>query len=733
MSLGKGGAGKQIVDEYSMSMHLGVCHWPNGPDDRVLGISVGEKLAWEGSVQNESTVSINLPDLFGGPKKEGGLIGEVRILPGADTQDLPSGIKARIDGDVPGYRGLLTMFFAKVINGTGGFVWGCNSPYLRTLWVRVKRIPYAFIAAVGEGSSYAAMANNQANPAHIIYECLTDSDWGMSTPPARINLANFQAAAKTLYEEGFGLSMAWVKSSSVQDFIVEIIDHIQAVMYVNPRNGLIELKLIRDDYDFNDLPVLDNTNCTVTKFDRKAWAETTNEIVATWTNPANEQEETVTIQDLANIAMQGAVVSDSRNYYGIRNADLAMKIAARDLRSAASPLAAVELSALRNAWDFIPGGCFVLNYPEYDVENVVVRITNINYGKVGSPDIKITGMEDVFAFAISTTFTPPSTGWEDVAEDPREMDFTRTGTLPYYFVLRMIDQNQSYLYDYPEVLVWYLGGQNSKDTRSLDLMMQMTDGLGNLYPENQGTLDLAGHATLGAALVKEGTSVVQYSNLTRGDGPTIGGFMLIDNELCVVTDLGVGTVTVNRGVLDTVIAAHPTVGAEIWFFENDTRMSAPVVRSDGELVYLRGLPTTSRGTLPFVGLYGSVFMDNRPYRPYPNKKIVVDGTPYLGDVDITGKSNLLITWANRNRQAEDNVVLTWDDNSVAPESLQTTRIKMYYVGIQFYDSGALTGTSFNLPLASISPDPSQTEWALHIYTERDGFESVRAVVRLYRP
>lgn len=730
MSLGKGGAGKQIVDEYSMSMHVGVCHWPNGPDDRLLGISIGEKSAWEGSVQNESTISINLPDLFGGPKKEGGVIGEVRVLPGADTQDLPSGIKNRLPGACPGYRGLLSLFFAKVINGTGGFVWGCNSPYLRTLWFRVKRVPYAFAAAIGEGTSYAAMADNQANPSHMIYECLTDKDWGMGCPPGRINVASFQAAAKTLSQEGFGLSMMWSKQSSVQDFITEIIDHIQAVLFVNPKTGLIEVKLIRDDYDINDLPLLDETNCVVTKFDRKMLSETTNEIVVIWTNPLNEQDETVTLHDLANIAMQGSIVSDSRNYYGIRNATLAMQIAARDLRSAAAPLAALEIEVDRDAWAFIPGGCFRLNYAEHEVLNMVVRVTNINYGKVGDSAIKLTGMEDVFAFAQSQTVTPPATGWEDTPEDPREFDFYRSGTLPYYFVLRMIDQNTSYLYDYPEVLLWNLGAQDSKDTRSFELVMETTDTLGDNNPESQGTLDLAAHATLGAALVKEESSVVSYDDLTRGDGPDIGGFMLIGQELCLITDTGVGTVTVKRGVLDTSIQAHPTVGEEIWFFRPDTRMAVPVIVSDGQQVYYRGLPTTSRGTLPFVGLYGSVFMDDRPYRPYNNKKVVVNGIQYLNDVDVTGLTSMNVTWANRNRLTEDNVVLGWDDDTVSPENLQTTTITLDVVGIIFLTYSGLTGLSQMVDLTTLAPGPG--EFRLTMYTEREGFISNVHQVRIYK-
>src|SRR5690606_12901100 len=92
-------------------------------------------------------------------------------------------------------------------------------------------------------------------------------------------------------------------------------------------------------------------------FRRKLWGETTNEIVVTWTNPASEDEETITYQSLGNIAMQGEVVSEGRNYYGIRNVELANTVAARDIVSASYPLAMATVEVDRRQWDILPGDC----------------------------------------------------------------------------------------------------------------------------------------------------------------------------------------------------------------------------------------------------------------------------------------------------------------------------------------------------------------------------------------
>jgi hypothetical protein len=42
------------------------------------------------------------------------------------------------------------------------------------------------------------------NPAHIIRECLTDTNWGMGYPESDIDDVSFTAAANTLYSESNG-------------------------------------------------------------------------------------------------------------------------------------------------------------------------------------------------------------------------------------------------------------------------------------------------------------------------------------------------------------------------------------------------------------------------------------------------------------------------------------------------------------------------------------------------
>jgi len=55
---------------YAMGIHMGLCR---GPIDTVVEVQVGDKVACYGAPPDFDTW-INEPDLFGGKKKEGGLV-----------------------------------------------------------------------------------------------------------------------------------------------------------------------------------------------------------------------------------------------------------------------------------------------------------------------------------------------------------------------------------------------------------------------------------------------------------------------------------------------------------------------------------------------------------------------------------------------------------------------------------------------------------------------------------
>ena len=77
-------------------------------------------------------IRIDKPDLFGGDSREGGIVGDVDVLMGGPGQVQNDYLAARMNGDVPGYRGLCSLVLRQVYLGI--------NPYLKPWAVRVTRV-----------------------------------------------------------------------------------------------------------------------------------------------------------------------------------------------------------------------------------------------------------------------------------------------------------------------------------------------------------------------------------------------------------------------------------------------------------------------------------------------------------------------------------------------------------------------------------------------------------------
>ncbi|MFN4064622.1 MAG: phage tail protein, partial [Parazoarcus communis] len=374
-----GGSSKKVTVgyRYYLGMHLAICH---GPVDAVTEIQVGERQAWGGNLAASGRITLNAPELFGGEKREGGVSGAVDIAFGEPTQAPNDYLVSKIGVPQPAYRGVLGLILRQLYIAA-------NNPYIKPWAVRVKRCFRDWYPAKAEIAG-------AANPAHILYECLTNAAWGMGYPSASIDDASFRAAADTLATEGFGLNLIWLQQSKIEQFVREVLDHIGGVLSTSPSTGRFVLKLIRADYTVANLPVLDPTNVIdLESLQRAAWGETTNELVLVYTRPDTFKETSITVQDLANIQAQGAVVSQTRRYPGITSDALAARVALRDLAAVSTPLAKVRLSVNRRAWNLTPGEVFKLVWPALGIEGLVMRIAAIEGGTLTRGAIRIDAVE----------------------------------------------------------------------------------------------------------------------------------------------------------------------------------------------------------------------------------------------------------------------------------------------------------------------------------------------------
>lgn len=719
------GSAKQDVTEYRMSIHIGV-----GLElDSVNALWVDDKYVWRGSIHENAAVQINQPELFGGQKKEGGLVGTMQVLLGRPNQVLPPQVAARY-GKSPqncvAFRGVTTiMFHGNSVVSTGrpgewddfgsawnggqsaynsGFLWRMNSPIIgQKIVVEGTRAPK------GLGNLADALIGQDANPVHIIYECLTNREWGMSGAVELIDVAQFVAEGVRIKGEGLGLSMWWMRQSTIEAFITEILDHIQATLFVNPNTGLLSIKLLRDDYDVADLRHITPENAVLTNFKRRSSGEIVNELTVTWTNPENGKEESITAQDIASIASQnGEKVSGSRNYYGVRNAKLATELLSRDLRASTAPLVSADAKLDRSAWDVLPGEVMLLSWPKRGLNSIVVRAGKVNYGKPLDSSIKISVLQDIFSLARPPIKIMPPSDWVDTRVDPSPLDM-RLFAVPSYFVRNAEIQNAAIAVGEDEALVGVLADSATADSLDYELVSESVAADGSAVITSKGTMSLTPLGHLSSALPAAATSVLPADLFPAlNEAPRKGGFAFIgyadaNQEIALVTGRNANGWTIARGVLDTVPKSW-AIGTPVWSVNPGARIvDTQTIHAAGETVAYRGLDRTALGILAYgAAPVVTATLTNRADLPLRPANVQVNGVAF-GSFAIGGASAVTITWATRNRLMEDNQVLNWTDGPIAPEYRQETVVQVYNVAtgdlIREYPS-IWTDTSLSFPKAA---------------------------------
>lgn len=571
------------------------------------------------------------------------------------------------------------------------------------------------------------------NPAHMIRECLINTVWGLGLPESALDVDMFATAAETLFNERFGLSMMWSRQSKVDEFISEILSHIQGTVYVNPMTGKICLKLIRNDYDASTLDILTPSNSRVTSFKRRSPAEITNEINVTWTNPNSEKEEVISRQSLGSIvANNGEVVSDNRNYYGVRRAGLAAELCARDLAAATAPLSSAEVNANREFSRKVPGDVVKLTDPENGANQIIMRIMKIDYGYVGSSEVKLTLTEDVFSYAQPRYVEPTPGDSDEMSESPEPPSLAEVFTLNTYMNQSLSDGLDD-LAD-PETQVAFLVGTTQQDAFNVEVQQETLTVTGDTEYQVLGEFDFVGLATLAEELPPAPESEVALPVPVNGAAPTPGAFAIIGpiglpedlHEIVLVSsfDRTTGLSTIRRGMMDTV-PRHWATGTTLRYLDQLTRFVNPNSTVAGLSEEYRFHTRTSLGLLPDdIAPSVTYVATQRLYAPARPANVVVAGEAF-GFLDGSLLTDVSVTWSDRNRLTEDAVLLGWDEPTVTPEAGQTTTVRLidYDTGITLTEYTGLTGTSLTFPASDRS---YANAVSVTVLSARDGIESIQA-------
>lgn len=505
------------------------------------------------------------------------------------------------------------------------------------------------------------------NPVHIVRECLVDDTWGMGYQEADVDDVSFRAAAEQIYAELLGCSILWDRQIPLEDFVGEILKHMDAVLRVNRRTGKFELKLVRDDYDKETLLTLDPSNVQkIEGYSRPSFGELVNSVTVNYWDSKTGGDASLSVQDIALIATQGATINTTVQYPGVTNQLTASRVAGRDLKTLSNPLVSCTLYCNQEAKDLGVGDVFKLTWPDYLVEEFVMRVTSIAYGNGRSNRIKIQAAQDIFSLPEAVLDDGEETSWEDPSQPPTPAEDRLVTEATYFDLIQRKGNTQltAEIADVPE-LGYLIATAGRPSDAALNMSFLVDSGAGY---EDTGVLDFCPVGKLSAAVGKFDTTMT-LQDVKDGDLIEVGTWAYIGAELVAVStwDEVTGELVVIRGILDTIPATH-AAGTAVFFAElyADGDETEYV---DGDTINVKLLPVTGMGAVEAAAATtDSLTIDARAIRPFRPADLRA-----FGELDPSPSTfptyPVTLSWVARNRLQETTTTyLSWTDPGVTPET-----------------------------------------------------------------
>ena len=673
--------------------------------------SVTDSILWNTPstwvISNETIITttqdltIDKSELFGGDKREGGISGILGVKFGLPDQTKDAYL-IRMFGEqfTPAFRGCFSLILKQMYIGV--------NPYLKNWEVLTQRTPclgwYDEKAVIWSDDGY-----RDANPAHILRELLVNhnnnTSWGLNYPPLVIDDINFKAAADVLYTERFGLSFSWDVQETTENFIIKILSHINGVIRNNPNTGLLELKLIRKDHTFNgtawvdskgnNLIHLNEYNSDLTDYQSIGWGETINEVTVRYSQRWTGKAQSITVQDIANMQIQGQTIAQTQDLLGITYGDLAVRVAKMQLQVVSTPLSQIEIITNRIGFSLLKGDVVIVSWANKGLIQSFYRITEITKGQVKDSKIIIKAVLDVFSLPVTEvslaignspvpTYNPLSNPNAPTAKRVKVVEQT------YWDLVFLRGGTFASSQDIGAAFIMGLMTSPREDTHEFALMLDIDQTAGeNFILEASGVT--CPSAILAVNLIQEIESTITFS-----DGIDMGlinnkFYGYIGEEIIQVKtiDLPNSTIVVSRGMLDTTPTKH-TIGENIFIYGSfdavTGKYSSNKYSAMGrtellesttpyQVRFLPRIPTdklniNKAGNVPLV-------MQGRVTRPYPVGNLKINGLRYPTNVPFTG--NLLISFSARDgMQITSSMALQSDALIGAYETFISYKLNVYY-------------------------------------------------------
>lgn len=538
----------------------------------------------------------------------------------------------------------------------------------------------------------ADTASRSMNPAHILYYARTQADMGRE-PTANIDEASFTAAADWFYAQGFGLCAAYDPSAeSVDEFEQRICRVAGCSLSRSLTTGKWHIDIANGEYDLESLPILADDDILEYQEQPSLLDSAVNSVSVKYFDP--ERKETIVTPPTQAPALIDAfgVNHLTLDYPEIPTAELALRVALRELQTRITPTSGFRLRTTRKPYDWRPGTYFRLQAPKRGIADMVCILGEKSTGQLRSGAISITATQDVYSLPL-TSFVEVEPGVDTrPSQVPQPITLQRAFEAPYIDVVAALPRAE--LEALP-VDVGYVEAVAVNPADHLDYSM-MVQPDGGEYVEQASSLWCPT-----ATVVESASRVDTEFSLADAyllDQVEVGMPVLWDDEIARVDaiDPALLTITLARGCADTVPATH-AAGSRLWFWQA-ARAADVTEYTDGETVNVKLLTNTGSRQLSLtLATPMAVELAARAARPYPPGRIRINGEAWPS----VAFAMLTITGVHRDRGGQGDQLIDTEFESVGPEGGTTYTVRGYLDDVlEHEDADLATVDSEWLPSAS---------------------------------
>lgn len=630
--------------QHFVGIQFGLCRGPVGGIKRIW---IGEDIVYDGSLVSDGAIAISKKKLFGGDSfGNGGVEGTLRVHPGSESQTVNSYLTSHQNPITP-HRGT---HYAVWEQGYIG-----NSTTIKPWSFEIRRIPNG----LGLTSGHELVNSSDANPAAVLFELLTDTDWGFAFPAGDIDQTNFRAAGDTLFTEGNGFSFILDTPIQAQELLEEIQRQMDGIVYLDQSTGLFKISLARGGYSIGSIPQLTPTTNVkkVAEFTRGTWEETVNQVRIEFSDRARDYFQTYSIaNDLANQRMQaGESVSAQMAYPGVKDKNLANSIASRELRQLSVPLTKATLQVDRSLFTLRPNDVVAWTEPNLGITQLPMRVAKIGYGSLKEGMIELSLVEDVFAFTAGFFAAADNTRWvapvQDVAGIPANDQ--RIFEAPKAFITR------DPLYPGTGDRLWAGGRRQTGAEIAFRIWQRNSSGspsgaftedsadifqfflIGTLKDDTPAGAE-PGTATIALEALPDSLAVLEAAfqkGVAAVDiGQNLVNLILVDGEFMGVSDVVnqgayLDMTGVWRGMLDSVSAFHADGTKVYLLFAGGDLSNSAIAAGRNVHAQIRPSSLTDEAT-EGESTTVSLTMANRVRKPYPPSQVKLNAAAYPASVDV---------------------------------------------------------------------------------------------------